>query len=73
MSVKIENKEGVLPPKGQYKIDFLLVTNPNENDRSFTDRYSQLNVKDEANSYKLRNTNFFKKNIDVCFKVLFGE
>jgi hypothetical protein len=46
MSVKIENKEGIIPPKGQYKIDFLLVTNPNENDRSFTDRYSQLSMKD---------------------------
>lgn len=46
MAVKIENKEGIIPPKGQIKIDFLLVTNPNENDRSFTDRYSQLSVKD---------------------------
>lgn len=46
MAVKIENKEGIIPPKGQIKIDFLLVTNPNENDRSFTDRYSQLSAKD---------------------------
>lgn len=63
IGVKLETKEGVIGEKSSVRINYTLNTTPNEDDRSFTYRYSQLPAKDEGNSYKLRNSNFFKKNL----------
>lgn len=71
--MKLDIKEGFIEEKGKQKINYVLSTSPSENDKSFTYRYSQLEIKDEANSYKLRNSNFFKKNLEVLVRVQFGD
>ena len=71
--MKLDIKEGFIEEKGKQRINYVLSTSPSENDKSFTYRYSQLEIKDEANSYKLRNSNFFKKNLEVLVRVQFGD
>lgn len=54
-------------------VEYAIETRPSEDDRSFTGRYSQLQGKDDANAYKLRSSNFFKKNAELQVRVQFGE
>ena len=46
IGVKLESKEGFIGEKSSVRINYTLNTIPNEDDRSFMYRYSQLSAKD---------------------------
>lgn len=47
ISLNVQVRSGVVSAKSEKKIDFVLTAMPNDNDLSFTKRYSQLAIKDE--------------------------
>ncbi len=46
ISIKLDVNSGEVSEKGVLKLNYTLCTSPTENDRSFTERYSQLAIKD---------------------------